>query len=87
LDKSKQIMEKPTLAGKSPVPVQLEAGKQYAWCSCGNSSKQPLCDGSHKGSSFSPKVFTATETKTAYMCTCKQTSNPDGFCDGSHKAL
>ena len=29
-------MEKPTIAGKSPLPVQLEAGKTYAWCSCGN---------------------------------------------------
>ena len=48
-------MEKPTIAGKTPIPVQLEAGKTYAWCSCGNSSNQPFCDGSHKGSSFVPK--------------------------------
>lgn len=79
-------MEKPTIAGKSPLPLNLEAGKTYAWCACGQSSNQPLCDGSHKGSSFTPVVFQAPETKTAYMCTCKQTGNP-GFCDGSHKAL
>ena len=79
-------MDQPKIAAKVPVPVELEAGKTYAWCSCGSSSNQPFCDGSHRGSSFSPIVFQAEETKTAYMCQCKQTGNP-GFCDGSHKQL
>jgi len=79
-------MAEPKIAGKTPLPIDLEEGKRYAWCTCGESSNQPLCDGSHKGGEFSPLVFEATETKTAYMCTCKQTSNP-GFCDGSHKSL
>ena len=79
-------MDKAKIAGKAPIPVELEAGKNYAWCSCGESSNQPFCDGSHKGSSFTPLVFKAEETKTAYLCTCKQTGNP-GFCDGTHKSL
>ena len=79
-------MDQPTIAGKSPMPVELEAGKNYAWCACGKSSKQPFCDGSHKGTAFTPLVFKAEESKTAYMCMCKQTGNP-GFCDGSHKGL
>jgi CDGSH-type Zn-finger protein len=79
-------MSQPKIAGKAPLPVNLEAGKSYAWCTCGESSNQPLCDGSHKGGPFVPKVFKAEETKTAYLCTCKQTNNP-GFCDGSHKNL
>ena len=79
-------MELPKVAGNAPMPVDLEAGKRYAWCACGLSANQPFCDGAHKGSEFSPIVFVAEETKTAYMCTCKQTNNP-GFCDGSHKAL
>lgn len=79
-------MSKPTIAGKAPIPVELEANKNYAWCACGNSSNQPFCDGSHKGSAFSPKVFQVTESKTYYMCACKQTSNP-GFCDGTHKTV
>lgn len=79
-------MDKPTIAGKAPIPVEIEAGKTYAWCACGNSSNQPFCDGSHKGSAFSPKVFVAEESKTAFFCACKQTGNP-GFCDGSHKRL
>ena len=43
-------MEKPIIAGKTPIGVELEAGKTYAWCSCGKSTNQPFCDGSHKGS-------------------------------------
>ena len=77
---------KGTVAAKEPIPVELEAGKTYAWCTCGHSTKQPFCDGSHKETDFTPLVFTAEESKTAYFCTCKQTDNP-GFCDGSHKAL
>ncbi|WP_462254309.1 CDGSH iron-sulfur domain-containing protein [Ekhidna sp.] len=77
---------KGTVAAKEPIPVELEAGKTYAWCTCGHSTKQPFCDGSHKETDFTPLVFKAEESKTAYFCTCKQTDNP-GFCDGSHKAL
>lgn len=79
-------MDKARVAGKSPIPVQVEAGKTYTWCTCGNSAKQPFCDGSHKGSPFVPKVFVAEVTKTVFLCNCKQTSTPP-FCDGTHKAL
>lgn len=79
-------MSTPTIAAKNPAPVELEAGKTYSWCTCGQSSKQPFCDGSHKGSDFTPMRFTAEESKTAYLCQCKHTSNAP-FCDGSHKAL
>jgi len=76
-------MTTPTRAGNSPIAVEIEEGKKYAWCSCGLSSKQPYCDGSHKGSGMTPIVFTAEESKTAYLCSCKQTGNGP-FCDGSH---
>lgn len=79
-------MAKPKIAQKQPAAVELEAGKNYAWCACGESSKQPFCDGSHKGSAFSPLVFKAEESKTVYLCQCKQTGNP-GFCDGTHNSL
>jgi CDGSH-type Zn-finger protein len=79
-------MEKPKVAGKSPQMVELETGKNYAWCACGKSANQPWCDGSHQGSSFSPKVFTVDEPKTAAICMCKQTKNPP-YCDGSHMSL
>jgi len=80
-------MKKPKVAGTSPIRIELEAGKTYAWCSCGESANQPFCDGAHKGGDFTPTVFTATETKTVGMCTCKATGNPEGRCDGKHKSL
>lgn len=79
-------MADPKIAGKAPIKVELEANKTYAWCTCGESSKQPWCDGSHKGTEFTPKLFKVEPGKTAHMCTCKQSKNP-GFCDGAHKNL
>jgi CDGSH-type Zn-finger protein len=38
----------PIAAKKEPCCVQTEAGKTYAWCTCGLSEKQPFCDGKHK---------------------------------------
>lgn len=79
-------MKEPKIAGKTPLAVALEAGKRYAWCSCGESSNQPWCDGKHKGSGFSPTVFVAEKDQTGYMCNCKHSSTPQ-FCDGSHSKI
>ena len=70
-------------AGESAIVVEVEKNKSYFWCSCGLSSKQPFCDGSHKHTEFSPIKFIADETKKMFFCTCKQTNNQP-FCDGSH---
>ena len=70
-------------ASKAPIDVAVESGKTYWWCACGRSQTQPFCDGSHKGTSFSPLRYRATETGTKRFCVCKQTGNPP-FCDGSH---
>jgi len=78
------IMDQPKIAARVPKQVELEAGKKYAYCTCGLSENQPFCDGRHKGSSFVPQVFTAEEAKTCYFCQCKQTQNAP-YCDGSHK--
>ncbi len=79
-------MSKPTIASQAPLPVAVEAGKDYYWCACGKSAGQPFCDGSHKGTTFVPKKFTATESKTVYFCGCKQSHSPI-TCDGSHKKI
>jgi len=76
----------PTIAATTPQAVQLEKGKSFAWCSCGQSQKQPLCDGAHRGTSFRPVVFTAEQAGEAWLCRCKHTKNPP-FCDGTHSAL
>lgn len=74
------------IAQKSPIAVDVEAGKDYWWCSCGKSKSQPFCDGSHKGSEFRPLQWHADKSEAKYFCACKQT-NSAPFCDGSHKAL
>ena len=70
-------------AGEGAIPVDVEQGKSYYWCICGKSSKQPFCDGSHKGTDFNPVAYKAEETKKMFFCACKQTNNQP-FCDGSH---
>jgi len=47
-------MTKGQNAGNGPIAVDVEKDKSYYWCSCGKSSKQPFCDGSHQGSEFTP---------------------------------
>jgi CDGSH-type Zn-finger protein len=88
----------PHVAKKEPVMVKVEAGKIYAWCTCGLSEKQPFCDGTHKrieptineqGESVMPYKSLRVEfeeEKEVWFCQCKQTKNPP-YCDGSHKNL
>jgi CDGSH-type Zn-finger protein len=79
-------MSEPHIAQKAPYPVAVEAGKSYWWCACGLSKSQPFCDGSHKGSEFSPMEYKAAEAGTVYFCGCKHSAKSP-LCDGSHKAL
>ena len=79
-------MTKPNVAGTAPMPVEVEEGKSYFWCSCGKSAKQPFCDGSHKGSEFAPVKYTAEKDGKVFFCACKQ-SGKGALCDGSHKQL
>ena len=77
-------MTKPIIAAITPKKVNLNKDEEYYFCTCGKSSNQPFCDGSHAGTDFKPKPFTAQESGDAYLCQCKHTGNSP-FCDGSHK--
>ena len=78
-------MAEPTVAQKAPYKVELEP-KSYYWCSCGDSKKQPFCDGSHKTTEFVPLKFDVADKKDYYVCGCKNSNNKP-FCDGSHTKL
>ncbi len=70
---------------KQPYVMEVKPGN-YAWCACGKSSKQPFCDGSHKGTDFRPVMTKIEETKQIAWCGCKHTGN-EPFCDGSHTKI
>jgi CDGSH-type Zn-finger protein len=88
----------PKVAKAEPACVKVEAGKIYAWCTCGLSEKQPFCDGTHKR--IEPTINELGEPEMSYkslkvqfekeeevwLCQCKQTKNPP-YCDGSHRTL
>lgn len=77
-------MSEPVRASDTPFAVEVESGKSYFWCACGQSKSQPFCDGSHKGTDFSPVKYEATESKKVFFCGCKATKSQP-MCDGSHK--
>lgn len=79
-------MPNPEIPQKASYKIELEPGITYWWCACGKSKTQPFCDGSHKGSEFSPQSFEVTEQKVYSVCGCKH-SALGWKCDGAHKEL
>ena len=84
--RSKEMSEIPEIGGRQPIPVDVEAGKSYWWCACGRSKTQPFCDGSHKGTAFTPIEFKPTTSEQVRFCACKR-SGKKPMCDGTHKTL
>ena len=76
----------PEIGGRAPLVIAVEAGQSYWWCACGRSKTQPFCDGSHKGTAFTPVEWKAAITEQAWFCACKRTGRRP-MCDGSHKKL
>jgi CDGSH-type Zn-finger protein len=78
-------MSQPNICQRSPLVQKVEPGT-YWWCACGLSKTQPFCDGSHKGTEFSPSKVEITEAKQVAWCMCKHSQN-GAHCDGSHKGV
>ncbi len=76
----------PLIAQKGPYMVSVEAGKSYWWCACGRSKRQPFCDGSHKGTAFSPLEYRAETADEVWFCGCKR-SGGKPCCDGTHETV
>jgi CDGSH-type Zn-finger protein len=65
-----KLMSDPTIADNKPVKLALDKDKKYYFCMCGLSSKQPFCDGSHKGGDFTPMAFQGDASTVYYRCRC-----------------
>ena len=50
--------------------LDVVSGRSYFICQCGQSAKYPLCDGSHKNTSFSPEKFVASANTSVTVCGC-----------------
>lgn len=76
-------MSKPVIADNNGKRAALVEGQEYWFCMCGRSKSQPFCDGSHQGTGFEPKAFTAEFTGELKLCMCKHSGNLP-YCDGTH---
>jgi len=77
-------MNNPIISDNKPKKVTLNKDEKYFFCTCGRSENQPFCDGSHKGTSITPRAFIAEKDGDAWLCACKHTGNAP-YCDGTHK--
>ena len=72
---------------KAPFVMEMQPG-EYHWCACGESEKQPFCDGAHKrkNTGMHPIVVKIDTAKKVAWCGCKESANKP-FCDGTHSKL
>jgi CDGSH-type Zn-finger protein len=80
------MADEPVCAQKGPYQMTVKAGQAYFWCACGRSKRQPLCDGSHKGTGLEPLKWVADSDGTVNFCGCKSTDDKP-LCDGTHNML
>jgi CDGSH-type Zn-finger protein len=69
----------------SPCIRMEKAGTKVAFCACGESGKDPYCDGSHaaKNTGKTPIVVDIDKDKKMAWCMCKK-SEIMPACNGSH---
>ena len=58
------------IKNKKSTKLNVVSGKSYFLSQCGLSAKYPLCDGSHKNTSFSPEKYIASANTSLSICGC-----------------
>ncbi|MBL4743961.1 MAG: CDGSH iron-sulfur domain-containing protein [Cycloclasticus sp.] len=70
---------------QSPYCVDVKKDDEVYICQCGKTSKEPLCDGSHKQTDgIRPLIYKAQKDESLFVCGCGNSANMP-WCDGSHK--
>lgn len=65
----------------------LKKGETYQWCSCGQSSSEPFCDGTSCAPGFGPLPFTVNVEQARWsICNCKYAKGAP-LCDGRHGSM
>ena len=59
-----------SIENKQFTKLDVVSGKSYFICKCGLSVKFPLCDGSHKNTSFGPAKYVASANTSVSVCGC-----------------
>ena len=54
------------------MPLEVVGGKTYFWCA--QSQTQPFCDGSHKGTAFTPIKFDAKRDQLSFASGARLTA-------------
>jgi len=72
---------KPKSPQFGPYVVKAEANKTYQWCSCGNSTTQPWCNGACTGTGFKSVPWVPRDNGTYKLCGCKHGEYAP-LCDG-----
>lgn len=78
-------MPQPKICKKQSIHLNLDPGI-YMFCTCGESTEQPFCDGKHTGTDFQPKRFKLSEPTSVSLCLCKHAKTLP-YCDGTHREL
>ena len=67
----------------TPLNVNIEANRKFAYCTCGHSDTFPSCDGSHRTYGGKPIKLTLEKDQKLTLCRCGESKNLP-HCDGSH---
>ena len=59
-----------SIENKQFTKLDVVSGKSYFICKCGLSAKFPLCDGSHRNTSFTPAKYVASANTSVSVCGC-----------------
>lgn len=61
------------ISKKEPVKFSVKKGERYSFCTCGFSTKMPLCDGSHREKSQGKRShkFEAKKDSDIWLCICE----------------